>query len=182
MKKTDPIGYGACLGAKYSVAQFSSGEVGIAAAWRSRIALRYTSRPDVGLGSVIEDFLPGRPESFALGINYRMSTPGVFIQINGQAERIEWSATIQDASIADYQKLGLSTEMLIPWLKGDTFAVRIGANRAVASGTSPDIRIVAAGIGYFFAQHLSIDIALEQRSSTSGIREHFTSLSYSVQR
>lgn len=184
VKKDGPRGYGASFGAKYSVVKFSSGEVSIAAAWHSRIALRYASRPPSGggIGSVIEGYIPGRPASFTLGVNLRTSTSFAAININGQVERVGWSSTTKDTSIADYQKIGLSTEALFPLSNDNNFAVRMGASRASASGTAPEVRIVAAGIGYGFELHHSLDVAWERRSLSAGIRENFASLSYSLQR
>ncbi len=182
VKKSGPTGYGASLGAKYSVAKFSSGDVSIAAAWRSRIALHYAARPATGLGSVIEDYLPGRPASIALGINLRTSMPFAIVNINAQAERIGWSDTTKDTSIADYEKLGASAEALFPMHNDSTFALRLGVSRASTSGAASGVRIIAAGFGYSFARHHSIDIAWERRALGAETRESFASLSYSIQR
>ncbi len=182
VQKNGPMGYGTSLGAKYTVAKFSSGDASIAAAWHSRIALRYASRPRGGIGSVIEDYIPGRPTSFTLGVNLRTSTSLAAININGQVERVGWSSTTKDTSAADYQKIGISTEALFPSSNDNNFALRIGTSRASASGTAPAARIVAAGIGYGFELHHSVDLAWERRSLSPGIRENFASLSYSLQR
>lgn len=182
VNKIGPLGYGASLGAKYSLAKFSSGEVNIAAAWHSRIALHYGSRADSGLGSVIEDYIPGRPASFALGINLRTSTSIAAINVNGQVERIGWSDTTKDASITNYRKFGAGAEALFPMNNGNDFALRMGASRASASGNSPEVRIIAIGAGYGFAKQNSIDLAFERRSLSIGTHENFTSLSYSIQR
>lgn len=182
VKKKGPTGYGASVGTKYSVAKFSSGDVSIAAAWHSRIALHYTSHPATGLGSVLEDYVPGRPESFTLGINLRTSTPLAALNFNGQAERIGWSNTTKDAAIADYQKFGVSAEALFPVSNDNNFALRMGASRASATGVAPEVHIVAASIGYGFELHHSLDLAWEGRSLSAGIRENFASLSYSLQR
>ena len=182
VNKTGPVGYGASLGAKYSVAKFSSGTIDIAAAWHSRMALRYASRPPEGLGSVIEDYIPGRPPSFALGINLKMSTSIAAINVNGQAERTGWSDTTKDASITNYRKFGASAEALFPMNNGNDFALRMGASRASASGNSPEVRTIAIGAGYGFAKQNSIDVAFEQRSLSIETHENFASLSYSMQR
>lgn len=181
VKKNGPIGYGASLGAKYSVAKFASGQVSIAAAWRSRIALNYESRPATGLGSVIEDYLPGRPESIVLGVHLRTSTSIAAININGQAERAAWSETTKDASIEDTRAFGIGAEALFPVSDDDTFVIRAGVRSASAVGGSSVVRVIAAGVGYGFAQRHSVDIAVERRSLRAGVSEVFASLSYSIQ-
>ena len=177
VKKSGPQGYGASLGAKYTVAKFSSGDASIATAWHSRIRLRYASHPDSGIGSVIEDYLPGRPNSFVLGINLRTSTSMAAININAQMERIGWSDTTSDTSISDHRKVGLGTEALFPLLNDNIFALRVGISRALASGTPSKVNILATSIGYGFAQYHSIDIALERRALSVGAHESFVSLS-----
>ena len=181
VNKGGPVGYGASLGAKYTGAKFSWGDASIAAAWHSRIGLSYASHGDSGLGSVVEDYIPGRPESLALGGNVRVSTALALININAQTERIGWGDTSKKAAIANSKKLGVSAEALFPLPPGNTFALRMGTNRASAPGTS-SVRILAAGIGYSFKQYHSVDFAWERRSSSSGALENFSSFSYSLQR
>ena len=112
---------------------------------------------------MLEGYIPGRPSSFALGVNLRTSTRLAAINLNGQAERIGWSATTQDAAITDNQKLGIGIEALFPPHNDNNLALRPGSSRAASVATTSALHILAAGIGYGFKRHHAVDLAWERR-------------------
>lgn len=62
--------------------------------------------------------------------------------------------------------------------------VRMGASSALTSESLGDFRIMVASLGYSYGVERShaFNVALERRSFSSGTRETFASLSYSIQR
>lgn len=176
--KNGPRGEGASLGAIFPV----TNQIDVAAAWRSRIKLKYASRPAAGLGSVLEDYVPGRPETFVLGTRLRIFLPLAAISLNSAVERVLWSDVTGHPTVPDYLKFGLSAESLIPLKNKDTFALRFGASRAHSSGTAPNVQLVAFGLGYAFLYDHSVDFSVERRSTEAGDAAILVSLSYSAQR
>ena len=178
-----PAGLGMSLGTTYEVARHKDWTTTLAAVWHSRAALGYGTEATSGIGTQLENYLPDRPQSLHFGAALRIGVRNAVWNTNVSIEKRGWSkAAGIFAHANDFTRLGIAEEVLIPLSQGRSVAVRLGW--AQADGGENHVRISAAGMGYSFAKHHSVDIAFENRGLKSALNSEasYASLSYSWQR
>jgi len=181
-----PTGWGGSVGILYDLVNNESFKAKIGGTWRSRADVAYDSTPSSGIGTVLEAYLPDRPESYNLGLNLQFPASWAFINVNFMAETVLWSkAAGKEQPLADYTNWGTSTEFIITLPASSSIALRAGYRQSNSNeiNTLPDFQIIAAGIGYFFYKHHSIDLGYEYRDAdfTNSNTSSTLSISYSLQ-
>jgi long-subunit fatty acid transport protein len=181
-----PNGWGGSVGILYDLVNSESFRAKIGGTWRSKADLAYGSTPSSGIGTVLEAYLPDRPESYNLGFNLQFPASWAFINVNFMAEKVLWSkAAGKEQPLADYTNWGMGTEFIIALPASSSLAVRAGYRQGNSNeiNTLPDFQIIAAGIGYFFYKHHSIDLGYEYRDAdfTNNNTSSTLSISYSLQ-
>jgi len=182
----DPTGSGGSLGLLYDIYKGENVNVKISGMWRSRADLGYDSTPSSGIGTVLEQYIPDRPETYNLGVNLQLPASWAFININFIAEQVLWSkAAGQAQPLPDYSNWGIGSEFLFAHTESNSFAVRAGYRQGMSNDINklPDFQILAAGIGYFFYKHHSIDLGYEYRDAdfANNNTSSTLSISYSLQ-
>ena len=176
-----PSGLGASLGAMYEFARSGQQRYTLGAVWRSRVHLNYLSPPASGVGRLLGDYLPDRPQSFTLGANARLPNRYAMVNVNFDVKHVSWAgASTAKAPASDYNRTALGAEAAFPFGNERSVAMRIGAARAASTGGSADARSLVFGAGYAFAAHHAFDLALERRATLAD-NANFVSVSYSYQ-
>jgi len=183
--KNAPYGMGASLGVLYSAYKSDRTTVNLGAVWRSRVSIDYRSTPNSGIGSVLGGYIPDRPESYNLGLNLRYFAPSVLINSNVIIERTSWGDAAGEApALSNYNKFGVSTELLFPTTANNVVALRVGvASAAAQRSRSPfsHVDTLALGIGVsLFKSHL-VDLAWQLRDISGSGNVKMVSVSYSFQ-
>ena len=180
-----PAGLGMSLGATYEVARHKDWTTTLAAVWHSRAALGYRTEAKSGIGTLLSDYLPDRPQSLHFGAGLQIPARNVVWNTNIGIDRRGWSSAAGRLAPADnFMRLGIAEEASIPLSLGRSMAVRLGWAQAQGDGAPDQVTILAARLGFSFAEHHSIDLAFEHRASKSAFNAEasYASLSYSWQR
>lgn len=178
-----PAGLGISLGATYELARRKDWSTTLAAAWHSQAALGYRTEATSGIGTRLGDYLPDRPQSLHFGVGLQIPARTAVWNTNVAVERRWWAKAAGALAPADnFTRMGVAQEALIPLSVGRSLAVRLGL--AQADGGADRITIQAAGLGFSFAGHHAIDLAVERRTLKSVYDDEaqHVSLSYSWQR
>lgn len=178
-----PAGLGMSLGATYEVARHKGWTATLAAVWHSRAALGYGTEATSGIGTQLENYLPDRPQSLHFGAALQIEVSNAVWNTNADIEKRGWSkAAGIFAPTNDFTRMGIAEEILIPLSQERSVAVRLGW--AQADGGENRVTILAAGLGYSFAEHHSVDLAFEHRDLKRALDSEagYASLSYSWQR
>jgi hypothetical protein len=182
----DPTGMGGSLGILYDLYNSESFNVKIGGTWRSQANIGYSSTPNSGIGTVLELYIPNRPESGNLGVNFQFPTSWAFINLNLMAEKVQWSkAAGEDQPLPDYTNYGIGSEWMFGLAESSSISLRAGYRKGNSNDTNElsDFQMLTAGIGYFFYSHHSIDLGYEYRDAdfTNNNTSSTLSISYSVQ-
>lgn len=182
----NPSGSGFSLGMLYDVYHDQQTQYNIGMLWRSKAALGYSSTPGSGIGKHLEAYLPERPGSWNFGANIQHSTGSSLLNLNFIYEEVLWSeATGRNPILPNYTNTGLGSEIIYSLSDGASLALRAGYRKAFSSNVNklPDMQLWAAGFGYFFMHHHSIDLAIESRNTDfpSEKTSSTLSISYSLQ-
>ena len=181
-----PVGPGYSLGFMLGLRHSPAYSLRLGARLRSRARPEYGSTPDSGIGTVLEDYLPARPASYAMGVNLQMPGEWGVVNMNVEAELIRWSAAASKRlPLPDYTNTGISAEWLFA-LKGESsWALRTGYRQSSSDDERllPDFRLFGLGGGYLFAANQAVDLSWEQRELDNKSSEtvRAISLSYSLQ-
>jgi hypothetical protein len=159
------------------------GAFAIGALWRSTANLRYTSRPSSGIGSVLERYVPDRPQSRIVAAHYQRYLSRATFHANVEIDQTLWSSASSGKSAQDYVGAGIGFELLFPSVIDGVLAFRGGIRRAdpQGAGDSPEITLLTIGIGYGFNAHHFVDMAVERRDLASIGDGYLVALSYSLQ-
>lgn len=180
-----PMAPGAAFGATLEVARTPSRHVTVSGLWRTRAALRYYDTPSSGIGTVLEHYIPDRPNTLGIGVHAQFSMPAAAVNTNASLERIAWSAaSAVRAPSPDFNKLGVSGEIIVPLSDALSVAVRAGASHARATQGDDTASIYALGTGISWGNGHGMDIAFERRihkDATIDEIDH-VAISYSLQR
>lgn len=182
----DPAGAGGSLGLLYDIYNGESVNVKISGMWRSKADIGYDSMPSSGIGTVLEQYIPDRPETYNLGVNLQLPVSWAFININFIAEQVLWSkAAGEKQPLPDYTNWGIGSEWIFALAQSSSFALRAGYRQSDSNETNklPGFQTMAAGIGYFFYKHHSIDLGYEYRDADfdNNNTSSTLSISYSLQ-
>lgn len=184
--ENDPAGIGASIGAMVDVFTSEAGNIKLGATWRSKADVSYSGTSNSGIGTVLESYLPARPETRNFSLNLQIPAAWAFMNVNLMAERVLWSkAAAPGQALPDYTNIGFSTELLFTQSGESSWAVRGGYknSRSYGEHLMPSADTWAFGGGYLFLGHHAVDLAYEARKmDASG--ENTTesvSLSYSLQ-
>lgn len=178
-----PLGLGGSIGAVLDVERTPSRRISVGGTWRTAAALRYADAPDSGVGAVLDQYMPDRPQSLAAGAHGQFALRNAVVNTNLTIERIWWAAaSAARATAPDFTKFGLSGELLRPVSDRLSIAARAGATRA--SGSDRDANVYALGAGLMWDRHHAVDLALQWRAFTDSTTEEteHVSISYSWQR
>lgn len=182
----DPTGAGGSLGLLYDMYKGESINAKISGMWRSRVDVGYDSIPSSGIGTVLDQYIADRPETYNLGVNLQFPVSWAFININFIAEQVLWSeAAGEKQPLPDYTNWGIGSEWIFALADSSSFALRAGYRQGNSNDTNklPDFQTLAAGIGYFFSKHHSIDLGYEYRDAdfVDNNTSSTLSISYSLQ-
>lgn len=178
-----PVGLGVSLGATYELVRTKDWATTLAAVWHSRAALGYGTEAKSGIGTLLGDYLPDRPQSLHFGAGLQLPTRNAVWNTNVNVEKRWWSRVAGAFAPAnDFARIGIAEEVLIPLSPGRSMAVRLGW--AQADGGSDRVTTLATGLGFNFAEHHAIDFAFEHRAIKSALNDEaqYVSFSYSWQR
>ena len=180
-----PWGIGLIAGALYSKQLNAKTQLNVAGVWRSKISLAYSNKPQSGVGSVLDQYLPDRPQSATIGVGFSVATSANLIQFNSEYAYKWWSETSGDKNpLSDYSEFGFSGEILQPLTLGFTLAVRIGLKQsdAVTGELHPDFNTYSTGLGVAISERHFLDTAYEKRDVKDGsYNSNLISASYSYQ-
>lgn len=178
-----PTGIGATLGGLYEIINHSDYVIKLGAVWRTSAKMSYLSTPSSGIGTVLSDYTPDRPDSKHVSISLQMPTPWFLMNSNLMLEQVAWSKTVnRGQSLSDYQNIGASVELMSFFSTGNAFATRTGV-KLINNKTTGDLDAVvtAFGFGYELKKSHMIDIAYEFRKIRSTADIGSWSISYSWQ-
>jgi long-subunit fatty acid transport protein len=181
-----PTGWGGSVGLLYDVVKSERFNARIGAIWRSKADVGYASTPGSGIGTVLELYIPDRPESANLGINFQFPAAWAFINLNVIAEQVRWSqAAGSRQPLPDYTNWGIGSEWIFALADTSSLAFRAGYRQGNSNDINklPDFQLLTTGVGYFFYKHHSIDLAYEYRDAdfTNNNTSSTLSISYSLQ-
>lgn len=180
-----PYGFGASVGMLYDIAQTQNFSVTLGLTWRSRSALGYDTQTTSGIGTVLANYLPDRPEARAIAISVKRPTRVALLNANISYEQKRWAAASDTAlDLANVGVWGAGAEALVALTGGDNVSLRLGAKHGTPeNGSDSSFNIWASGIGYGFAHRHAVDGAVERRANGGENKSATTvwSLSYSLQ-
>lgn len=180
-----PYGFGASVGMLYDLAQVQDFTVTLGMMWRSRSALGYDTQTTSGIGTVLANYLPDRPEARTLAISVKKPTRVALLNANLNYEQKRWaSASNTTLALANVGVWGAGVEALVALTGGDNVSLRLGAKHGTpANSAGNSFNIWATGLGYGFARRHAIDAAVQRRTSDGENKLATTvwSLSYSLQ-
>jgi len=156
-----PTALGSSLSTMLNLIDNKSIKIQMAATWRTKAKLAYRSTPQSGIGTVLIDYVPDRPDSKTLGFNLQIPSTWVLINTNIIYERVAWSSSIERGDLLnDFQNVGASVEFASLTGSGKTYSLRAGSKLSENRRSGEiDIGIVAMGIGYEVKRTHVIDIA-----------------------
>lgn len=179
-----PMGLGATFGAVLDITRTPERRIAAGALWRTRATLRYRDTPDSGVGAVLDDYIPDRPQSFGVGLHLQHSLRHAVVNSNATLEHVSWSAASSArAPSEDFDKLGASAEVIVPAADRVSVAARAGVSRARAARGETDVDIFSIGAGVTWGEGHGIDIALQHRAASGSSDEEINhaSVSYTFQ-
>jgi len=180
-----PYGFGASVGMLYDIAKTQNFSVTLGMTWRSRSALGYDTQATSGIGTVLTNYLPDRPEARAIAISVKRPTRVALLNANLSYEQKRWAAASDTAlDLANVGVWGAGVEALVALNGGDNVSLRLGAKHGTpTNGDDNSFNIWASGIGYGFAHRHAVDAAVERRVNGGENKSSTTvwSLSYSLQ-
>ncbi len=179
-----PNGFGGSVGALFDIIKTEERAVTASAMWRSGADLSYDSLPSSGVGTVLENFLPDRPETLSIGVSVKQPLSWAHLRGNVVYEMRDWSgAASSDAPLSDYSGWGVSGEMMSAPQIGRTLALRLGLKQMQADDAGDDVKVLAVGVGYGFGGRHAVDAAVERRDGGGAAQQENTawSVSYSIQ-
>lgn len=176
---------GASFGVAWDVVRTPTRRIAVSGLWRTRAALRYYDTPTSGIGAVLDQYIPDRPQTLGAGLQTQFSTRYAAVNINATIEHISWStASAPQAPSPDFNKLGVGSELIMPVANGVSIAARVGLTQARADTGGASSNVYALGAGITWGIGHGIDIAFEQRTHkdfSNGEIGHI-SIAYSWQR
>ena len=182
---TGPTAIGTKLGALYKAYHSKFYTLNFSAVWHSIAKTKYISKPNSGIGSVLNEYLPDRPERYGIGTSLQKPTPWMLITSNLSYEIVKWSdSTDQGLTLTDYHNIGLGIEFMSNVRNGNSISLRIGSKLLQSKeSSSSDVLVSAIGFGYEIMKSQIIDIAVEHRRF-NGINNNsnYITLSYAWQK
>jgi len=175
-----PVAWGVSLGSLYEVFSNKAASLKLSGTWHSAAKTRYQTTPISGIGTVINDFLPDRPNLFGMGASLQTSTQWSLINTNIIYETIDWASAIKDGKhVSRYHNVGLAFEFLSKIKSSNTLALRSGAKLMhAANNNASDVLVAAIGFGYEYQKTQIIDFAYEYRRF-NGIEENTSNITLS---
>ena len=183
--QTGPTAIGVKFGALYEAIRTKELTLKISALWQSEAETQYFSKPNSGIGSILNEYLPNRPNMFGIGASLQKPTPWMLITSNVIYESVNWSSSINKGKqLTDYHNIGVSFELMTNVKSGNSFGLRVGSKLMQSKESiSSDVLINAIGLGYEIKRRHIIDVAIENRR-VNGIDENsnYVTLSYAWQK
>ena len=183
--QTGPTAIGTKIGALFEAHHSKVYSLKFSAVWHSRAKTKFISKPNSGIGSVLNEYLPDRPELYGLGASFQKPTPWMLITSNLSYEIVKWSAsTEQGFALTDYHNIGIGFEFMSNVKNGNSIGLRVGSKLLQSKeSTSSDVLVSAIGFGYEIMKSQIIDIAIEHRRF-NGIdnNSNYITLSYAWQK
>jgi len=179
-----PTAFGASLGGLYELVNNQHYVLNVGATWRSRAKLVYRSTPSSGIGGVLTDYVPDRPDTKNIGLSLQIPTSLMLVNSNIVIERVAWSSTVEQGKLlSNYHNIGSSIELMSLTKSGKSFAARIGGKLLNNRSTGNfDVAIASLGFGYEVIKSHMIDFAFEHRKfRTTDSTTNAWSVSYSWQ-
>jgi len=183
--QTGPTAIGVKFGALYEAIRTKELTLKISTLWQSEAETQYFSKPNSGIGSILNEYLPNRPNMFGIGASLQKPTPWMLITSNVIYESVNWSSSINKGKqLTDYHNIGVSFELMTNVKSGNSFGLRVGSKLMQSKESiSSDVLINAIGLGYEIKRRHIIDVAIENRR-VNGIDENsnYVTLSYAWQK
>jgi len=179
-----PTGFGATFSGLYELIRNKDYTIRIGANWRSTAKLYYRNTPSSGIGTVLTDYIPDRPDTKNIGISLQYPTFWALINTNLILENVSWSSSNKRGKpLYDYQNIGSSIELLSVTQSGKSYAIRFGSKLLNNKTTGIyEYAIATFGAGYEFKKGHLIDIAYEYKKLRKiDINTNTWSISYSWQ-
>lgn len=180
-----PLGLGAGFGVAFDVVRSPTQRIAVSGLWRTRAALRYYDTPTSGIGAILDQYIPDRPQTLGAGVHAQFSTRYAAVNVNAAIEHISWStAAASRAPSPDFNKLGAGSELIMPVANGVSIAARTGITHARADSGGASANVYALGAGITWGIGHTIDIAFERRvhKDFSNDEINHVSIAYSSQR
>lgn len=171
-----PLGPGASLSLAHRLSEKGGQEIVAGLLWRSAARLEYATTPSYGLGSVLTDYLPGRPETLSIGVRVSHMFYRSALNVNTAFDHIRWgdAAPRYENTVADTSRLGVGSELLMA-LNDVTLSLRAGIARIFPSNGTNDL-VFATGFGAVLERCHAVDAAFVADKSSNTV-----ALSYSYQ-
>lgn len=193
-----PLGIGGSLGVIYKWLDRENLIVKVGGTWRARARINYSEVPERGIGHVLHDYVPDRPENRNLGVHISSYESWGVVNTNFIYEQTLWANAIKkvvsDKEGSDYHRFAVSNEIVFPRGQSNSWALRTGISSSQPQNKSlyPVINAVTMGSGLSLARTHFIDFGIEYRvlslpdNPLSGLSSQkyegqFVSLSYSWQ-
>ena len=176
---------GASFGVAWDVVRTPTRRIAVSGLWRTRAALRYYDTPTSGIGAVLDQYIPDRPQTLGAGVHAQFSTRYAAVNVTAAIEHISWStAAASRAPSPNFNKLGVGSELIMPVANGVSIAARTGITHARADARGASSNVYALGAGITWGIGHGIDIAFEQRVHKDFSNDEIghTAIAYSWQR
>lgn len=179
-----PMALGASFGAALDVIRTPSRRIAVSGVWRTRAALRYYNTPDSGIGTVLDEYAPDRPQTLGVGVHAQFAMRTAAINTNATLEHVSWSsASAPQSTSPDFNKIGVGAEMIMPVMDNVSVAARAGLTTARADHGDARADVYALGTGISWGTGHGFDVALERRVRKDSLTDQINhvSISYSWQ-
>jgi len=157
-----PTGIASSFGLLHELVTSTDYSLRLSATWHLKANLGYSSTPNSGIGTVLVNYLPSRPDSKTLGLNWQVPTSKAVINSNIVLEKVSWSDTISKGkSLDNYINLASGVEFLSQTNAGKSYSVRMGGKIINNEKTQKiDKAIATVGFGYEVIDSNILDISI----------------------